>query len=470
MENFENIYLDLQKQSGRCRLAESGLGWKPSGGAEPFTLDSDQIWAAQWSRAAKGYEVKIITKDQAVIQLDGFEEEDFDRISKAFKIWYGINLETKEHALRGWNWGKTEFGRAELAFNVQNRPAFEIPYSEIANTNLAGKNEIAVEFNVDAEPQQNGVNGHKAGTTKNRGRKAAAARDQLVEMRFYIPGTLSKKELNGEENGEQDAASGDEDEEEEQNAANFFYEMLINKAEIGDVAGAAIATFQDILHLTPRGRFDIDMYESSFRLRGKTYDYKIQYDSIKKFFLMPKNDETHVLITIGLEPPLRQGQTRYPFVVMQLKTDDEINIDLNLTEQVLQEKYEGKLEPSYEAPMHHVISRLFKGIAGKKIITPSKQFSSHHGQQGVKCSIKANEGLLYCFDRSFMFVPKPATYISLDNISNIVMSRVGGALAASRTFDISIILKGGGGEHQFSNVNREEQQSLEDFFKVSYQK
>jgi len=27
-------------------------------------------------------------------------------------------LEKKEHALRGWNWGKAEFGKAELAFNV----------------------------------------------------------------------------------------------------------------------------------------------------------------------------------------------------------------------------------------------------------------------------------------------------------------------------------------------------------------
>ncbi len=129
-ETFENIYLDLSKQSGRCRFAESGLGWKPSGGSEPFTLDSNQVGAAQWSRASKGYEIKIITRDAQVIQLDGFDQEDFDRAAKAFKIWYGINLETKEHALRGWHWGKAELGRAELAFSVQNRPAFEIPYSE----------------------------------------------------------------------------------------------------------------------------------------------------------------------------------------------------------------------------------------------------------------------------------------------------------------------------------------------------
>jgi hypothetical protein len=156
-------------------------------------------------------------------------------------------LENKEHALRGWNWGRVEFGKSELAFNVQNRPAFEIPYSEISNTNLAGKNEVAVEFNLGAELETNGVNGHKGVTTKNRGRKAAAGRDELVEMRFYIPGTVAKKEKSGEEND-----SAEDEEAEEQNAANLFYDTLIDKAEIGEVAGDTFATFLDVLHLTPR--------------------------------------------------------------------------------------------------------------------------------------------------------------------------------------------------------------------------
>jgi structure-specific recognition protein 1 len=248
-------------------------------------------------------------------------------LSKAFKIWYGINVENREHALRGWNWGKAEFTKAELAFNVQNRPAFEVPYSEISNTNLAGKNEVAVEFALSAT-DANGANGQPAGSTKNRGRKAAAAPDELVEMRFYIPGTAVKKEKAEGAEGEEEE---NEEEVEEQNAANLFYETLMDKAEIGDVAGDTFATFLDVLHLTPRGRFDIDMYESSFRLRGKTYDYKIQYSSLKKFFLLPKNDDTHTLIVLGLDPPLRQGQTRYPFLVMQLKLDEEISLELNMT-------------------------------------------------------------------------------------------------------------------------------------------
>ena len=177
--------------------------------------------------------------------------QDFDRASKAFKVCYGINLENKEHALKGWNWGKAEFGKAELAFNVQNRPAFELPYTEISNTNLAGKNEVAIEFNLAPEASANGANGHKVGSTKNRGRKAAAGRDELVEMRFYIPGTVVKKEKD-----DADRESGEEEEEEEegeeQNAATLFYDTLMDKAEIGEVAGDSFTTFRDVLHLTPR--------------------------------------------------------------------------------------------------------------------------------------------------------------------------------------------------------------------------
>ncbi|KAI9858597.1 MAG: FACT complex subunit [Trichoglossum hirsutum] len=460
MESFENIYFDLSRQPGKCRFAETGLGWKPAGGGDTFTLDATNVASAQWSRASKGFELKVFSRTSGIHQLDGFLQEDFERLSKIFKHSYSVNLEHKEHALRGWNWGKGDFAKSELAFVVQNKPAFEIPYSEISNTNLAGKNEVAVEFSLPANGEDTGTNGHLGGA-RGRGKKAGAGRDQLVEMRFYIPGTAKK----GTDPDGGDSSDEEDAEQEEQNAATLFYDTLMEKAEIGEVAGDTFATFLDVLHLTPRGRYDIDMYENSFRLRGKTYDYKIQYDHIKKFMLLPKPDDLHTLITIGLEPPLRQGQTRYPFLVMQFKRDEEVEVDLNMTEELLKEKYSGKLQAHYESPLHAVVAQIFRGLTGKKVVTPSKDFVSHHQQSGVKCSIKANEGHLYCLDKSFMFVPKPATYIAFDNVSSITMSRVGGALAASRTFDITITLKGGGGEHQFSNINREEQQPLEEFFK-----
>lgn len=64
-------------------------------------------------------------------------------------------------------------------------------------------------------------------------------------MRFYIPGTTTRKEAEG------DDANSDADEE-EKNAVTLFYDTLIEKAEIGETAGDTIASFQEVLHLTPR--------------------------------------------------------------------------------------------------------------------------------------------------------------------------------------------------------------------------
>src|SRR5690606_38303710 len=161
-----------------------------------------------------------------------------------------------------------------------------------------------------------------------------------------------------------------------------------------------------------RGRYDIDVYENSFRLRGKTYDYKIQYAHIKKIFSLPKPDDVHHMIVVGLEPPLRQGQTRYPVLVMQFKRDDDGETDLSMTEEMLV-KYNGKLRLKYDQERYKTVTEVFHGLTGRKIVYPSVQFNSHHNQHGVKCSNKANEGHLFFLDKGLLFVPKPAVYMDL---------------------------------------------------------
>lgn len=83
-ESFDDIYLDLSKQPGKCRLAESGLGWKPTGGTT-FTLDKSEFQSAQWSRAARGYELKIYARIAGVVQLDGFKQ---DVRSRVYLYWW----------------------------------------------------------------------------------------------------------------------------------------------------------------------------------------------------------------------------------------------------------------------------------------------------------------------------------------------------------------------------------------------
>ena len=75
MESFQNIHYDLSKFPGRLKVADSGMGWKGKGADDGLTLESGSINSAQWSRGARGYEVKILSRSQGVILLDGFQEE-----------------------------------------------------------------------------------------------------------------------------------------------------------------------------------------------------------------------------------------------------------------------------------------------------------------------------------------------------------------------------------------------------------
>jgi structure-specific recognition protein 1 len=80
-EAFNDIYLNLSRKPGATRFSDSGFGWKPADG-ETYTCDQSQIIQAQWSRAARGYEIKILSRNDGVIQLDGFKQEVRDPLSR----------------------------------------------------------------------------------------------------------------------------------------------------------------------------------------------------------------------------------------------------------------------------------------------------------------------------------------------------------------------------------------------------
>ena len=124
------------------------------------------------------------------------------------------------------------------------------------------------------------------------GKPAKGAGDELVEVRFYVPGTMTKEAGSDAENDEE------KPDEEEQSAAQAFHEAVKEKAELGEVMGDVIINFEDVLVLTPRGRYDLDMFSEFLRLRGKTYDYKINYSGISRLFLLPKDDQ-HVLFIVS---------------------------------------------------------------------------------------------------------------------------------------------------------------------------
>ena len=74
------------------------------------------------------------------------------------------------------------------------------------------------------------------------------------------------------------------------------------------------------------------------------------------------------MLVIGIDPPIRQGQTRYPYLVFQIEREDEVEIDLALEENEIKEKYGNKLTKSYDGPMYEIVSEVLSGLSSKKII------------------------------------------------------------------------------------------------------
>ncbi|KAL5501768.1 POB3 [Sanghuangporus vaninii] len=435
---FDNIYHELEPQVGKFRMAASGMAWMNSETKAVVSVPAGEIKWAQWMRVARNFRLRIGLKEKGKREnFDGFMRDDHDKLTSLMKQHYGIILETKEITFKGWNWGATDFQGQDLAFLVSNKTAFELPLQKVANSNIAGRTEVSLEFATSAA---------------NRPSKSAA--DELVEIRFYVPGTSTKETGSdaGEEQGEGD--------EEETSAAQAFHDAVKEKADLGEVSGDMIVNFEEILVLTPRGRYDMDMFPDFLRLRGKTYDYKINYDGISKLFLLPKDDQ-HVLFILSLMNPIRQGQTRYHFLVMQFDREEEIKAELNIDDEELV-KYE-KLQKSYESSSFEVVSSIFRSLSRNKIIG-SGSYSSRTGHPGIKANLKAVQGDLFILEKYIFFVAKTPLLIEFSDIHQVTFSRVGGPMATSRTFDLVIVTKSGP-EHTFSSINKEEHENLEGYLK-----
>ncbi|KAA1077388.1 FACT complex subunit [Puccinia graminis f. sp. tritici] len=461
--DFDHIYRGLQPSIGKLRIAASGLGWKPSDSPNIVTVAKDDIKWVQWIKVARGYQLRIgLNKDRSDIKIgdrrresfDGFRPEDQEKLSNLFKQHFHVTLETKDLSLRGWNWGKMDVQASDLAFLVAGKLAFEVPLGLVHNSSIS-KTEVAVEFLDQAnQPKLDGLSGISRVNAKK------STTDQLVEMRLYVPGNASTNVNEGNSEAD-DPADG------ELSAAQALHDLIMEKAEIGRVQGEGIVTFPDVLCTTPRGRYDLDMHADFLRLRGKTYDYKVLYSSIQKLFLLPKPDDIHFLFVVQLDPPIRQGQTRYPFLVMQFAKDEEIDAEMNLDEDTLNSTFQ-QTDNKIEGQAHEVVSIVFKGLAKKKIIFP-QNFSSANGQSAIKCNMKANEGLLYFLDKYVLCISKQSILINLADLHSVKFARVGGALQSGRTFDL-VMTKKDEVDLQFSSLSREEHPVIESYFETKGKK
>ncbi|XP_022739883.1 FACT complex subunit SSRP1-like isoform X2 [Durio zibethinus] len=315
-----------------------------------------------------------------------------------------------------------------LTFVTGSKQAFEVSLADVSQTQLQGKNDVILEFHVDD-------------TT------GANEKDSLMEISFHIPN--SNTQFVGDENHP---------------PAQVFREKIMSVADVGAGVEEAVVTFEGIAILTPRGRYSVELHLSFLRLQGQANDFKIQYSSVVRLFLLPKSNQPHTFVVVTLDPPIRKGQTLYPHIVLQFETDYVVQSSLSINEDLLNTKYKDRLEPSYKGLIHEVFTTIMRGLSGAKVTKPGK-FRSCQDGYAVKSSLKAEDGVLYPLEKSFFFLPKPPTLILHEEIAYVEFERHAAGSSNMHYFDLLIRLKTEQ-EHLFRNIQRNEYHNLFDFISL----
>ncbi|KAK2966932.1 hypothetical protein RJ640_002117 [Escallonia rubra] len=430
---------------GQLRVHSGGILWKKLGGGKAVEVAKANIASLTWMKVPRTNQLGVQTKDGLKYKFIETSVayrytrclQDVSSLTNFFQSSFAITPEEKQLSISGKNWGEVDLNGNTLAFLVGSKQAFEVSLADVAQTQLQGKNDVLLEFHVD----------DTAGANE---------KDSLMEISFHIPN--SNTQFVGDES---------------RPSAQVFRDKIMSMADVGSGVEEAVVTYEGIHILTPRGRYSVELHLSFLRLQGQANDFKIQYSSVVRLFLLPKSTSPHTFVVITLDPPIRKGQTLYPHIVLQLIVHDRIRLftqfetervvesDLSLGEDLLNTKYKGKLEPSYKGLIHEVFTMILRGLSGAKITRPGKFRSSQDGYF-VKSSLKAEDGVLFPLEKSFFFLPKPPTLILHEEIEYLEFERHAAGGSNMHYFDLLVKLKTDQ-EHLFRNIQRNEYHSLFDF-------
>ena len=89
---------------------------------------------------------------------------------------------------------------------------------------------------------------------------------------------------------------------------------------------------------------------------------------------------------------------------------------------MLNERYQGKLQPEMRDEGYKLIAKLFKFIGGVKLYA-SGDFRTSRGFPFGRCGHKSESGLLYFMEKSIFFIHKPTLQITYDVRDRAGMTR-----------------------------------------------
>ncbi|XP_006643849.1 FACT complex subunit SSRP1-A [Oryza brachyantha] len=425
---FNNILLGGRAGSnpGQFKVYSGGLAWKRQGGGKTIEIEKSDLTSVTWMKVPRAYQLGVRTKDGLFYKFIGFREQDVSSVTNFMQKNMGLSPDEKQLSVSGQNWGGVDINGNMLTFMVGSKQAFEVSLADVSQTQMQGKTDVLLEFHVDDTTGGN-------------------EKDSLMDLSFHVP--TSNTQFVGDEN---------------RTAAQILWETIMGVADV-DSSEEAVVTFEGIAILTPRGRYSVELHLSFLRLQGQANDFKIQYSSIVRLFLLPKSNNPHTIVVVTLDPPIRKGQTLYPHIVIQFETEAVVERNLALSREVLAEKYKDRLEESYKGLIHEVFTKVLRGLSGAKVTRPGS-FRSCQDGYAVKSSLKAEDGLLYPLEKGFFFLPKPPTLILHEEIEFVEFERhgAGGASISSHYFDLLVKLKNDQ-EHLFRNIQRSEYHNLFNF-------
>ena len=394
----------------------------------------------QFVRIPRNSVLLVKRKESSALSFIGLKETDLPAIRSA-----GLGpVEETQLAVSGHNWGNVEIDGASLIFKVGDKPSFVIPLPDVAQVNQ-GRDEVLVQFPVDDTA-------------------VGDREDALVEVSFHVPKDCPDfKHENGNANG----TDGDGAPVATVPASKVLFDVVSGFTDTGAGAGDAIATFDSVGVLVPRGRFDTELYASSLKLVGQAQDFRVQYDSILRIFVLPKSNSPQTLVAISLDPPIRKGQTFYNTILCQFHNDEEMSLELELSEEAIKAKNEkgAKLQKVMRGASPDVFARVLRGLSGSKLTRPGAFKDAQGEGNAVRCSYKADDGYLYPLERAFFYVQKPPLLMAFDEVESIEFMRQATGVTAAKTFDLAVRMRNGQ-DHLFRGIPREEWENLFEFIRA----
>ena len=233
-------------------------------------------------------------------------------------------------------------------------------------------------------------------------------------------------------------------------------EKVLKDGMGGRIAGDDVVTRLEKMRLFfPRGIFDIELCTKSMLLAGKGKEMRVIYKNIARMVLLPRENDFY--LALQLTDPLRQGQTMYPFIVLQLNPDEEVtNLPINMVDwdayhadwkvendkkpEAKREK-EAPLKPEMSGKFYDVLVRLLKALTKVRLTTPTK-FVNSMGQRYIACNMKSADGFLFPLDSAFFCLHKPPMLTRFEDVKSVNFVRVS-ELDMARSFDMLINLKNG---------------------------